>query len=463
MKFEIVGLKHNYYKEHLDELFDRVKGCVVVLSVEEDNPVEANAVAATLEANLLGRVITSQRADAVAVLSASEDGLMTAVVTEVDREHQHVYVEVEADEVPDYKDLSEPCVLTSWEYQGPQLLKRTEEQVQLPTNVKILMRMLKANPERWTDDMDPYLKKIERCLTLDISGEMDAQCRKLDEMLTALSARDESFRQAELRLQHCVREICSDQGKADMAAQIRLLASGNEMKKLRQRLGDQAVTIANQLPQPLISEMHEDLGLLLARIRYWRQPLKKVQQVRSLLALWLSLEEDGMIKTEDDVDEEPISEELLDIAAEDTDAAAVVVKMVGRRQLKKNYPELYEKMYGKTKKASKKMVDEADEEDWSGHALYKYLSDKSDAARVLGWLHVETDDIPISDLRLKLRPLRALCECEYFTQLIPIVDYNEEYGVDLRKNSYSRWMGRNNNYEESELENAILGLKKFSI
>lgn len=457
----IVGLKYHDFKERLDELFDSVIGRQISLSPDEDNPGNPNAVIAYFGTRSVGQV---RRADLgvthPALHRCGEEELMARVV-EVDREYNHLYAEIDWSEDMKPDVLVDPNnSLCGWTYTGPDLIKSHKEMKRLKHCLSRLSALLKAQPECWTAEMQEYLDAIEAIFAYDISKEKQEACRRIDEMLFFGRSKDAAFEHARRRLDYLDRELASDQGRESMAQLLHDLARSREMDKLLKRLGDEAVATANLLPKEVINEVENDLGMLMTHLLYWELPLVKLQQVRCLIALYLRLEEDGVIKTEDDVDEEPISEELLDIAAEDTDAAAVVVKMVGRRQLKKNYPELYEKMYGKTKKASKKMVDEADEEDWSGHALFAYLTYPNEAASLLPKLDkaIGLQKSP----KGKLLYLRALQESGHFTQLIPHKVFIDCYG-EISKQLYSKWMGLTNRFSTDELETALECIKNMNI
>lgn len=336
--FEIVGLRYHDYKDRLPELFAMALGKEIVLSVEEDNVGEANAIAAFLGPCCVGFVRSGQRPMALAALHSCGEEELLATVVDVDSEYAHLYVEVMVHDDLQPETEVEPNVLTHWTYDGPKLISNRSEVSTLKVCASMLQKLLKANPEHWTEYMEDYLTSMERLLVYDISEEMDTACTRLDEMLTALSVCDASFRKPLLRLQYAVRELASKSQREVMANAVRELAMGKEMDKLLERLGDEAQLVAAKLPKPLRIEMHNDLGMLMTHLRYWRQPRVKIQQVRCLLALNLRLESNSL-------QPEPIiPDALADWAVGDEQKTLMVEQYAKDQLLKKAAPDVLQKI-----------------------------------------------------------------------------------------------------------------------
>lgn len=327
---EIVGLRYHDFKDRLPALFETALGQEIVLSVEEENVGEANAVAAYLGPHCVGMVMSGQRPLALAALRRSGEEELSAVVVGVNAEYNHLYVEVTVsdDLAPDTAE--EPNVLSLWTYDGPKLIAMRAEVNRLKLCASMLRKLLCARPDHWSEAMEGYLCSMEQLLVYDISREMDAACMKLDEMLTALSVTDPSFVKPLLRLQYAVRELTAAEQREAMARDIRGLSESKEMDKLLERLGDETARLtAAKLPKAVLSELHSDLGMLMTHLRYWRLPRTKIQQLRCLLALNLRLERE---------DKEPIIPDALADWAEGDEEKTLIVEQFAKDRLLKTAP-----------------------------------------------------------------------------------------------------------------------------
>lgn len=456
----IVGLKYHDFKERLDELFDSVIGRQISLSPDEDNPGNPNAVIAYFGTRSVGQV---RRADLgvthPALHRCGEEELMARVV-EVDREYNHLYAEIDWSEDMKPDVLVDPNnSLCGWTYTGPDLIKSHKEMKRLKHCLSRLSALLKAQPECWTAEMQEYLDAIEAIFAYDISKEKQEACRRIDEMLFFGRSKDAAFEHARRRLDYLDRELASDQGRESMAQLLHDLARSREMDKLLKRLGDEAVATATLLPKEVINEVENDLGMLMTHLLYWELPLVKLQQVRCLIALYLRLEEDGVIKEKR---KKLVSDEIINFVSKDRQMASRAKQIVANMLLEETDPELYETLDQIQQTAKKQNEADAaeEEEDWSQHPLYAYLTYPNEANTTLPKLERAISlQMSIKD---KLVYMRAMLESGQFARAVPHKVYTDAFGT-IGVGVYSKWMGPTLRFSENEIEAALESLKNMII
>lgn len=92
----------------------------------------------------------------------------------------------------------------------------------------------------------------------------------------------------------------------------------------------------------------------------------------------------------------------------------------------------------------------------------EYIYDPSIADKLIAWLHAVMDPIPEDQPRNKWLPLRAVIYAGYIKPKVPFRIAVAEFGK-VNQKTYSKHVGANTDYTESELENAISGFKSDSI
>ena len=59
-KFHVVGIRHHDYAGKLDELYQRAEGKSMTMQLEEENPLEKNAVRVNMVSKFVGYVMSGK-------------------------------------------------------------------------------------------------------------------------------------------------------------------------------------------------------------------------------------------------------------------------------------------------------------------------------------------------------------------------------------------------------------------
>lgn len=443
---EIVGLRYHEYKECLEELYDMVIGQMVSLMPEEGNGFEVNAVAVYLGTKRLGYVCSDQRRIALAALRLEEADVLFATVVSVDRERKHLQVLLEVSDTLQPDRTEEVNVLTDWVYSGPKLIRNGSEYSKLNCCVATLTKLLKGATQ-WTEMMEVQLCGIERLLVHDISKEMDDAIIRLNEMLTALSTSDGRFAEAAVRLQYADCEVASDEGCELMAVSIRDLANCSEMNKLLERLGDEAPTVAAQLPAVLLAELHSDLGKTLSRIRYWRQPRSKVQPVRCLMALSLRLEQQGVTIGHRTADDDLIPDALADWADGDEERTQIVERIAKDRLLQSAAPAVKQKLKRLRASCCKPMP----------AAQLSPAARRQQALEYMNELIRKAIADNPNNRKLILLPYVAAIRAQLLPNTMTVDAFNAQYGTKIKPSTFSSYVPKDIDRSDiSEVDTAAI-------
>jgi len=90
--------------------------------------------------------------------------------------------------------------------------------------------------------------------------------------------------------------------------------------------------------------------------------------------------------------------------------------------------------------------------DYTKCSIFPYLADKSRADVIIMTLRNEIASL--TKPKDKLRVIRALHEGGYFTTILPLQAYIDEFG-EMSKATYSTWMGSELRFETSELDSIL--------
>lgn len=119
-------------------------------------------------------------------------------------------------------------------------------------------------------------------------------------------------------------------------------------------------------------------------------------------------------------------------------------------------------VFGKPLRAASNDNTPQSEVDGMKSGFRKYIYDPSIADRLIAWLHSVMDPISSDQPKNKWRPLRAAIYANFIDPKLPHKIAVAEFGK-VNQQTYSKHVGANTDYTDTELENAISGFKSSSI
>lgn len=291
IELPIVGLRHHEFGHTLPSLFRSAVGNVVFLSIERHNATEPNAVMAYLKGRCLGYVRTGEwREMAQAALETTTRGVMMCKVVRTNSELREVWVELVMQEDVHCSSRHCPQLLEGWQYDGPTLLWDAPV-LRLQNQAGALLAMLEEDPEAWSADMESALAAVEECGWADISGTMRTLLGETLKLLTALSPKDVAFAEAARRLQFTLDYLCSPEWAERRVKELRALAQSAKMAGLHAMLGARAVPTVQQLPSAITTLFDLSPAEAMGRLCYLRMPTEVAEQMLTVLALRLHLQD----------------------------------------------------------------------------------------------------------------------------------------------------------------------------
>ena len=284
-RFTVNGLRHHDFAERLDELCRLAPGRRLTLSIEADNPGEADAVIAYLGSRCVGYVRSGQRAEACALIRASRQEVLQGRVVGTDRQRRWLTVEVTAArlKLPPLPETDSPHLLSRWSFEG-RTLPVDEAEHRLHAMLASLQMVLEPC-EPWEDDVEEWLEYIERQLWRDISSETSAQVAHILHLLTDGTPRHPLYADKALRLQLAIERMGSPEVRRRQAQHIVELARSAHMDELLCHYGQRAGEALLSLPEELARLFLTDSELLMGRLWYLRLPRHQVRALRTLLAM----------------------------------------------------------------------------------------------------------------------------------------------------------------------------------
>ena len=284
-RFTVNGLRHHDFAERLDELCRLAPGRRLTLSIEADNPGEADAVIAYLGSRCVGYVRSGQRAEACALIRASRQEVLQGRVVGTDRQRRWLTVEVTAArlKLPPLPETDSPHLLSRWSFEG-RTLPVDEAEHRLHAMLASLQMVLEPC-EPWEDDVEEWLEYIERQLWRDISSETSAQVAHILHLLTDGTPRHPLYADKALRLQLAIERMGSPEVRRRQAQHIVELARSAHMDELLCHYGQRASEALLSLPEELARLFLTDSELLMGRLWYLRLPRHQVRALRTLLAM----------------------------------------------------------------------------------------------------------------------------------------------------------------------------------
>lgn len=336
-KFAINGLRHHDFGGRLDELYELAPGRRMSISIEHDNPQERNAVIVYWGKYFIGYVRSgAERKLAYSIIKTSGRGAILGKIVDVDRENRWLWMEITTDGKMNVEQNDEPNILTNWNFDG-ETLPSDEPELRLHSMLCDLETTVE-NQEPWDDDMEQWLEYTERNYWRDISKETTDQMERILCLLTSGSKVHPEYELKAKRLQAATDLMGSPEVRRAQALQILKKADSEDMNILLRQYGNHAQEAVEQLPEELRCLFKEDGEMLMGRLWYFHVNYKKMQAVKTLLAMMIRLKDE-----EEKKDTPSIPEQWLlawGARQKDKAKAEVVQEIVGTFEMEKNNPEL---------------------------------------------------------------------------------------------------------------------------
>ena len=336
-KFRINGLRHHDYKERLDELYELAPGRRMSISIEHDNPLEKNAVIVYFGNSLVGYVRSGdERNLALSIIKASGRGAILGKIVGVDRENRWLWMEITTDREMNVQQTEEPNILTNWSFDGKIL--PSDEQEQRLHSMLCNLESTVESLEPWNDDMEQWLICTEQNSWRDISRETTQQVKNILSLLTVGSKTHPEYKQKAERLQVATDLMGSPEVRRALALQILQKADSRDMDVLLLHYGNSAQGCVEKLPETLRYLFKEDGEELMGRLWYLHPPYKKIQAVKTLLAMMVRLETESKKKATTDISEQWLM--AWGSRQKDKAKAEVVREIISTFEMEKINPQL---------------------------------------------------------------------------------------------------------------------------
>ena len=344
MKHRIIinGLRHHDFKGRLDELYKLAPGRRMAISIEHDNPKETDAVIVYWGKELVGYVRSGKdRELAYTLIKTSGRCALLGKITGVVRDKRWLLMEINAqDDIP-LKVEHKPSVLDDWHFDG-KLLPSDEEELRLHTMLCNIETTVEQQ-EPWDDDMEQWLDYTKKNLWRDISCETYQQVGDILDLLTKGTKTHPEYEQKAGVLQVAIDAMGSPEVRRLQALQIIQKAKAKEMDKLLIYYDDKASDCISQLPQVLSNLFMKDGEELMGRLWYLHRPYRQIQELKTLLAMTVRLNDEAKASTTTP----SISEQWLitwGTLQKDKAKAEVVREIIETFEMEHSNPELARQM-----------------------------------------------------------------------------------------------------------------------
>ena len=344
MKHRIIinGLRHHDFKGRLDELYELAPGRRMAISIEHDNPKETDAVIVYWGKELVGYVRSGKdRELAYTLIKTSGRGSLLGKITGVERDNRWLWMELNAQGETCPIVAHTPSALDDWHFDG-KLLPGEEEELRLHTMLCNIETTVEQQ-EPWDDDMEQWLDYTKKNLWRDISCETYMQMGRILDLLTEGAKAHPEYKQKARQLQVAIDAMGSPEMLRLQAMQIVMKAKSKEMDLLLLHYGDKASDCASQLPDVLTHLFFEDGEYCMGRLWYLHRPYKQIQEVKTLLAMAVRLNDEAKASTTTP----SISEQWLitwGTLQKDKAKAEVVREIIETFEMEHSNPELARQM-----------------------------------------------------------------------------------------------------------------------
>lgn len=276
----LAGMRHHDFLPEIPQIYERIIGERVLLSREDDNPLDCNrAVAAYYEGNMLAYVHGDQNKDIIrqAITLTGREPYPGVVrkFRKARNEHESDLLIVDI-KLPDGADLSvelkcevDPTDWGNWQWKG-YLLHRTKEQNQLAAVTDDLMWMLKDG-EPWNKHYEEDIRSISANAWADISGCQQDKIRDIVAMMT-MRTDDERMFEASIDLQQVMCHLGSPEVRQKVFNQLRQRAEDPKVIAKAQELGYTAEGLIADFPPGMYQLLTADPETFVGRTSYLKMP-----------------------------------------------------------------------------------------------------------------------------------------------------------------------------------------------
>ena len=338
-RLPINGLRHHDFMGRLDELYELAPGKRMSISIEHDNPGEADAVIVYWGKKLVGYVRSGEdRERAVKLIGQTGRGSLLGKIVEVDREKRWLWMEICSEQTLAATIDTRPNLLTNWSFDG-QTLPNDEEEVRLHAMLCNLEMVIEAQ-EPWEEDMEEWLQYVEQNLWRDISLETSELVKRILTLLTACD--DAAYRSAAGRVQLAIDAMGSPEVRRLQAQQIIDKAHSVSMDLLLLHYAESAKNEIRKLPAELLSLFLKDGEVFMGRMWYLHRPYKQVQAIKTLLAMMVRLKDEAGEEASQSIPKDWLMAWGCD--QKDKRKAEVVQEIISTYELQRTNPGLAQQM-----------------------------------------------------------------------------------------------------------------------
>jgi len=284
IQFPVVGLFHDYYGAHPEELDLLSVGTRVLLRIEEQNDAEECAVKAMIDGRRLGYVATEERRHACDCIVLTGQSYALASLCQYDRERKRVWVEMEVPREP-LREEQLPLKRLAVPYAGPLLPEQEDARRAYDALRTIQMLINLGNP--WDEQMEERLRLVESYLWLDPSGQTFRSLQALRTDLIGEAKVDVAIIERLDRLQGY---MGSEEARRRMLRHLREAAADSTFREALSALGVVELRkLVFRSGTGYVQRFRRHPELLLGSLWYEHLDRQSLRQLLSLLAtdIWL--------------------------------------------------------------------------------------------------------------------------------------------------------------------------------
>ncbi|MCQ2330033.1 MAG: hypothetical protein MJZ93_05715 [Paludibacteraceae bacterium] len=286
-RFHVVGIRYHDYANNLEELYQKAEGKSMTMQLEEENPLEKNAVRVNMVSKFVGYVMSGKEREQAEELVRNERLSVRGSVVEIDREHRMITLEVNTTRELECKGIDRDNELREWKYDG-RLLRQSDEEITLIDVINNL-QMCAEQQEPYDENMESYLEFIADNLWRDAGVNTQCQLDEIVHLLTANSDVVKGYDKAAKRLLFIKADVNSPAKRQRQVDNLYELAKSSQMKKLIGSLGDKAMKVIDEIPVSLVQLFDSDPQEYVGRLWYLRCSYRQLRQLQTLMAMRIAM------------------------------------------------------------------------------------------------------------------------------------------------------------------------------
>jgi len=298
--FHVVGFRHHYFKDCLEELYAQAEGNTMTLWIEEENKLQKNAVRVNLVDKFVGYVRRGYQCEMAEELMRKEQLGVVGDVIDIDKEYRLITLEVESGFEVDIEGKERMDELGGWHYDGDLLCQEDDD---------ITLKCMLTNLERCATNVSPvneklmgYINCIQENMWRDAGIESQHQLERCIQLFTANRNKQEGYMDIANRLAYIATEVNSPEKRQIQVDHLFELAHNNQVKGLIKELGEEKVwSIIDGFPKFLLKLFENNPQEYVGKIWYIGCSYEKFRMLQTVMAMRIAMM-DGDKNSTDDID-----------------------------------------------------------------------------------------------------------------------------------------------------------------